>query len=121
MTLEVVEKVRFDSAFMFIFSSRPGTRAAEMIDKFVPQEIIQERFDRLVQVQDRVSYERNTEEVGQTMEVLSEGPSRKRDDVATTRSRTGKLVHVAGSHPSGLFLDVVVTEAKPHYLVGSPV
>lgn len=119
MTLEVVEEARFDSAFMFIFSSRPGTRAAEMTDKFVPKEVIQERFDRLTDVQDRVSYERNTEAVGQTMEVLSEGPSRKRADVATTRSRTGKLVHVAGRHPCGSFLDVVVTEAKPHYLLGS--
>ena len=120
-TMEVVNQARFDSAFMFIFSARPGTRAAEMTDSFVPAEVIKERFDHLVSVQNQITYERHLESVGETMEVLSEGPSRKREDVATTRSRTGKLVHVPGVIRSGEFLDVRIDQARHHHLVGSPV
>jgi tRNA-2-methylthio-N6-dimethylallyladenosine synthase len=120
-TMEVVSEARFDSAFMFIFSPRPGTRAAAMTDVFVPDEVIKERFDHLVSVQNQITYERHLESVGNTIEVLSEGPSRKREDVATTRSRTGKLVHVPGRHPSGEFLDVRIDQARHHHLVGSPI
>ncbi|MGH8913331.1 MAG: MiaB/RimO family radical SAM methylthiotransferase, partial [Acidimicrobiia bacterium] len=118
-TLEVVEGERFDQAFMFIFSPRPGTAAAAMADRFVPEEVIKERFARLSELQNRVSLERNAELVGATIEVLSEGPSRKNPDVATTRTRTGKVVHVEGMHPEGTFLEVAVEEAHPHHLVGS--
>jgi tRNA-2-methylthio-N6-dimethylallyladenosine synthase len=120
MTMEVVEEARFDQAFMFIFSPRPGTAAARMTDDFVPAEVIQERFGRLVEAQNRISAERNQEMVGNVVEVLSEGPSKKNEAVATTRTRTGKLVHVDGSHPSGTFLDVGIDSAAMHHLVGSP-
>ncbi|HUG32472.1 MAG TPA: tRNA (N6-isopentenyl adenosine(37)-C2)-methylthiotransferase MiaB [Acidimicrobiia bacterium] len=120
-TMEVVEEARFDQAFTFIFSPRPGTAASEMSDRFVPTDVIQERFDRLVETQNRISRERNEELVGATVEVLSEGPSKKYDDVATTRTRTGKVVHVEGSHPSGSFLDVRLESAAMHHLVGTPV
>ncbi|MEX0795593.1 MAG: tRNA (N6-isopentenyl adenosine(37)-C2)-methylthiotransferase MiaB [Acidimicrobiia bacterium] len=121
MTMEVVEEARFDAAFTFIFSPRPGTTAAEMVDDFVPAEVIQERFNRLVALQDGISLEKNRLLLGQTVEVLSEGPSRKRHDVATTRTRTGKVVSVPGEHPSGAFLDVVIDSAGHHSLSGSPV
>jgi len=121
LTLEVVEEARFDQAFMFIFSPRPGTRAAEMVDRFVAEEVIQERFSRLVDLQNRISLERNQEMVGQRVEVLSEGPSRKRPDVATTRTRGGKVVHIPGEIPSGTFLDVEIEDAAPHHLVGRAV
>ncbi len=120
-TLEVVEEARFDSAFMFIFSPRPGTAAADLTDQFVPEETIRERFARLSELQNRISGERNAELVGKTVEVLSEGPSRKNPLVATTRTRTGKVVHVAGAHRAGSFLTVEVGTAHPHHLVGSPV
>jgi tRNA-2-methylthio-N6-dimethylallyladenosine synthase len=87
----------------------------------VPDEVIKERFDHLVSVQNQITYERHLESVGDTIEVLSEGPSRKREDVATTRSRTGKLVHVPGGHPPGEFLDVHIDQARHHHLVGSPI
>ena len=86
LTMEVIEEARFDQAFTFIFSPRPGTRAALMTDQFVPAEVIQERFGRLVEVQNRISEELNRKMVGSRMSVLSEGPSKKRSDVATTRS-----------------------------------
>ena len=120
-TLEVVGEARFDQAFTFIFSPRPGTRAAEMIDLFVPDEVIQERFGRLIELQDGISLERNREMLGQRIEVLGEGPSRKNPMVATTRSRTGKVVHVDGELTAGRFFDVEIVEARPHHLLGIPV
>ena len=121
LTMEVVEEARFDQAFMFIFSPRPGTAAADMKDSFVPSEVIQQRFERLIETQNRISRERNAEMVGRVVEVLSEGPSKKTEEVATTRTRTGKVVHVEGSHPSGTFLDVRLDFAAMHHLVGTPV
>lgn len=121
MTMEVVEEARFDQAFMFIFSPRPGTAAATMTEHFVPQGVIQERFNRLAETQNRISGQRNAEMLGSTVEVLSEGPSRKDPEVATTRTRTGKVVHVPGRHASGAFLDVVIESAAMHHLVGAPV
>jgi tRNA-2-methylthio-N6-dimethylallyladenosine synthase len=119
-TLEIVSEAQFDSAFMFIFSPRPGTRAAAMTDQFVSEDVIQERFERLVAVQEQASRSRNQAVVGRTVEVLSEGPSKRDEQVATTRTRTGKLVHVPGAWAAGSFFDVRVTEAKPHHLVGAP-
>jgi tRNA-2-methylthio-N6-dimethylallyladenosine synthase len=121
MTIEVVEEARFDQAFMFIFSPRPGTAAADMADRFVPEGVIQKRFNRLVEIQNRISVERNSELVGATVEVLSEGPSKKNVEVATTRTRTGKVVHVAGRYPSGSFLDVEVKSAAMHHLLGTAI
>jgi len=121
LTMEVVEEARFDQAFMFKFSPRPGTAAAEMADRFVPDEVIQERFERLAESQNRISGERNAEMVGSIVEVLSEGPSKKNAEAATTRTRSGKVVHVDGRHPSGAFLDVKVDTAAMHHLVGTPI
>jgi tRNA-2-methylthio-N6-dimethylallyladenosine synthase len=118
LTMEVVEEARFDQAFMFVFSPRPGTRAAEMTEQFVPDEVIQERFARLVETQNRISLERNREMVGSVVEVLSEGPS-KRPGMATTRARTGKVVHVPGDIPPGRFGQAKIVEAAQHHLVGS--
>jgi tRNA-2-methylthio-N6-dimethylallyladenosine synthase len=121
LTMEVVEEACFDQAFTFIFSPRPGTAAAEMTDRFVPDDVIQERFDRLIETQHRISAERNAELVGSVVEVLSEGPSKKNEKVATTRTRGGKVVHVDGFHPSGSFLDVRLESAAMHHLTGIPV
>ena len=91
-----------------------------MTERFVPKEVIDERFARLVETQNRISKERNQEMVGSVVEVLGEGASR-REGMATMRTRTGKVVHVAGDHPSGSFLDVRIERAAQHHLVGSPV
>ena len=120
-TLALVAEERFDQAFMFIFSPRPGTRAAEMVDQFVPHDVIQERFDRLVDLQSRISLELNQAMVGQVFEGLAEGPSRKDEEVAATRTRGGKLVHVRGHYRPGTFLDLLITSAAPHHLIGHPV
>jgi tRNA-2-methylthio-N6-dimethylallyladenosine synthase len=103
---------------MFIFSPRPGTAAAEMVDDFVDPDVIQDRFQRLVAVQTDLTVRRSRHWVGHTLEVLSEGPSKKDPTVATTRTRGGKVVHVAGDHPAGTFFDVAVTGAALHHLTG---
>jgi tRNA-2-methylthio-N6-dimethylallyladenosine synthase len=121
LTLQVVEAARFDSAFMFIFSPRPGTAAASMTSDFVPDDVITERFGRLSELQNRISGERNADLVGTKVEVLSEGRSRKDAQIATTRTRTGKVVHVGGEYRAGTFFDVTIDSARQHHLVGSPV
>lgn len=118
LTMEVIEEAQFDQAFMFIFSPRPGTAAASMTADFVPDEVIQERFARLAKKQNEISLKRNQALVGKTVEVLSEGPSKKRPDVATTRTRTGKIVHVEGHHPMGSFSDAEIVGAAQHHLIG---
>jgi tRNA-2-methylthio-N6-dimethylallyladenosine synthase len=120
-TLEVIEEARFDQAFMFIFSPRPGTAAAEMEDRFVDPAVVQDRFDRLVDTQNRITREQSRRWAGRTVEVLSEGPSRKDPAVATTRTRGGKVVHVAGAWEAGAFLTVEVVDTALHHLTGVPV
>ena len=120
-TLDVLAEARFDNAYTFLFSARPGTLAAAMESEFVDAGVAQERFERLVALQNQISGERNQRHLGTTMEVLVEGPSKKHDDVATTRSEGNKVVHVEGRLEPGTFLDVRITEAARHHLVGSPV
>jgi tRNA-2-methylthio-N6-dimethylallyladenosine synthase len=119
-TLDVVAESRFDSAFMFQFSPRPGTPAADMEDQ-VPAGVIQERFDRLVALQNAITLERNREMVGQHYEIMVEGPSKRDPALITGRTRGNKLVHVPGSWDPGSFLDARITRAAPHHLIGSPV
>jgi len=121
LTIEVVEEARFAQAFTFIFSPRPGTAAALMTERFVPEEVIQERFARLIETQGRITRELNEGMVGSTFQVLSEGPSKKLPEVATTRTRTGKLVHVEGDYAAGTFFDLHIVSAAQHHLVGIPV
>jgi tRNA-2-methylthio-N6-dimethylallyladenosine synthase len=118
-TLDLMNEVQFDSAFMFIFSPRPGTRAADMAEDFVPSEVISERFGRLVDLQNDASLRRNQAMVGATYEVLTEGPSRKDPEVATTRTRGGKPVHLPGCFAPGEFRRATIAAAAPHHLIGS--
>jgi tRNA-2-methylthio-N6-dimethylallyladenosine synthase len=92
-----------------------------MANRFVPQDVIQQRFDRLVALQNQISLELNLAMIGHVVEALAEGPSRKDEEVATTRTRGGKVVHVRGRYRPGTFLDVQVTSAAPHHLIGHPV
>jgi tRNA-2-methylthio-N6-dimethylallyladenosine synthase len=116
-TLDLVAESRFDGAFMFVYSPRPGTRAAEMGDQVDPA-VASERFSRLAELQRAISLEKNAALVGSTVEALVEGPSRKDAAVVTARTRTNKVVHVPGDHAPGTFLDVVVERAAPSHLVG---
>ena len=101
-TLEVVAEARFAGAFTFQYSKRPGTPAADL-DGQLPKEVVQERYERLVALQDDVSWAENKRQVGRDLEVLvAEGEGRK--DGATHRlsgrARDNRLVHVAFTPPT---------------------
>jgi len=121
-TLAVAAEANFDSAYTFIFSPRPGTRAAEMTDRFLDADVIQERFERLVTVVERSALEKHRARVGKIEEVLVEGPSRRDPKVMTGKTQQGKLIHFVPSEPAamvpGAFVSVSVTRGAPHHLEG---
>ncbi|MDQ4096946.1 MAG: tRNA (N6-isopentenyl adenosine(37)-C2)-methylthiotransferase MiaB [Actinomycetota bacterium] len=117
-TLEVVAEAEYDSAYTFVFSPRPGTEAAEMTDRFVPADVVAERFERLRVVVERSALAKHRDQVGRTEEVLVEGPSKKDPSVVTGRTRQNKLVHFAGQLLAGTYVTVHVTAAAPHHLRG---
>jgi tRNA-2-methylthio-N6-dimethylallyladenosine synthase len=122
-TLDVVDTAAFDAAYTFIFSPRPGTVAAEMVDDFIPPEVTRDRMNRLTEVVERHALQHNQARVGKIEEVLVEGPSKKDPDRLTGRTRQGKLVHFPpdGAVPPGSYLNVRILEAAPHWLAGAPV
>ncbi len=120
-TLDVVRQARFASAFTFQYSPRAGTPAATMGDQ-VPKAVVQERYERLVTLQDGVSLTQNQGLLGRRVEVLvAEGEGRK--DAATRRlsgrARDGRLVHVAADRQvrPGDVVEAVISYAAPHHLV----
>jgi len=115
-TLDVVERARFDSAYTFQYSPRAGTRAASMPDQ-LPKEVVQERFDRLVAQQERISLERARRQVGAEVEVLVEGEGR-RGSSTQSRTRTNRIVHLAEPLEPGTFVKARITGAAPHHLSG---
>jgi tRNA-2-methylthio-N6-dimethylallyladenosine synthase len=126
-TLRVVEQARFASAFTFQYSIRPGTPAA-MMEHQVPKEVVQERYDRLIELQERISGEEAQKLVGMPIEVLVAPNEGRRDDVTARisgRAEDNRLVHVdvpAGSEIArpGDVVSAVVTRAAPHFLIAAP-
>jgi tRNA-2-methylthio-N6-dimethylallyladenosine synthase len=116
-TMEVVEQVRYDSAFTFIFSPRRGTLAAELEEVLSPQ-VKRERMDRLVAAVQRHATERAQRFVGRTMEVLVEGPSRTDPDKLRGRTRHNKTINFAGVAGPGELTEVSVTSATSTTLAG---
>jgi len=117
-TLDVAEKARYDSAFTFIFSPREGTPAAKMENQ-VPAPVKADRFDRLVELQNRISLEKNMELVGRDIDVFVEGVSKKNKNVMTGRTRTNKVINFTG--PEELThseVTVRITEAHAWSLFG---
>ena len=115
-TLEVVERAAFDSAYQFQYSPRPGTRAATMPDQ-VPKEVVQERFDRLVVLQEGISLAKNRQQVGRTFEVLVEGDGKRRGSTQA-RTRSNRIVHLGDPIGPGTFVHARVTSAAAHHLTG---
>ena len=123
-TLRVVERARFASAFTFQYSVRPGTPAATMADQ-VPKPIVQERYDRLVALQERIALEENERLVGRTVEVMAtEGDGRKDAEThrMSGRARDGRLVHFAlaeglAAPRPGDIVTLGITRAAPHHLI----
>jgi tRNA-2-methylthio-N6-dimethylallyladenosine synthase len=116
-TLEVVEEVRYDSAFTFVYSPRAGTEAAAMPDQ-VPDEVKQERIQRLIAAVQRVAAERNAERVGRVEEVLVEGPSRTDPALLRGRTRRNTTVNFVGAARPGELADVLVESSTSTTLRG---
>jgi tRNA-2-methylthio-N6-dimethylallyladenosine synthase len=123
-TLHVVREARFAGAFTFQYSKRLGTPAADM-DGQVPKEVVQERYERLVALQDDIAWQENKLQLGRRLELLvAEGEGKK--DEATQRlsgrARDNRLVHFsidpAAERPRpGDLVEVEVTYAAPHHLI----
>ena len=121
-TLDVLDKVRFDSAFTFIYSERPHTAAYKKMKDDVPEEVKGERIARLIDVQKRITLENNRKLIGNTLEVQIEKESKKSDAHYISRTETNRLVVLPknGKVP-GDFLDVTITDAAGITLFGEPV
>lgn len=119
-TLELAAEARFDSAFTFVFSPRPGTEAADLTDRFVAPEVAAERMERLRAVIERSARLGNEARVGRMEEVLVEGPSKRDPGTLTGRTRQNRLVHFAAAEPlrTGTYACVQVTEAATFHLTG---
>ena len=116
-TLDVVEQVRYDSAFTFIFSPRRGTEAAQFDDQ-VPHPVKRERMERLVEAVQRIAHERAQRFVGRELEVLVEGPSRTDPDKLRGRTRHNKTVNFTGLAQPGDFARVSIASATSTTLAG---
>ena len=119
-TLAVVEAARFTSAFTFQYSPRPGTPAATMAEQ-VPPAVVAERYERLIALQERISWDANRALVGTDVEVLLHAAAGKKATGRWSgRARDGRLVHVeVGTTPvaPGDVVTTEVTYAAPHHLI----
>lgn len=123
-TLRVVEQSRFQSAFTFQYSIRPGTPAATMPDQ-VPKHIVQERYERLLALQEQISHEENEKQIGSTVQVLVAAHEGKKDSAThrySGRAEDSRLVHFSISPEAqaprpGDVATVRVTSAAPYFLI----
>ena len=120
-TVALVEQVRFDALFTFIFSPRPGTPAAKMEDP-VPRAEKQVWFDRLCDAQNRISAEIHAQYVGRTLRCLIDGESDDSRWPLTARTAGGRLVHLVGDKAAiGTYHDVKITDSNTWALFGEMV
>jgi tRNA-2-methylthio-N6-dimethylallyladenosine synthase len=116
-TIELIERVRYDSAFTFIYSPRRSTEAAAM-DGQVPEPVKHERLERLVEVVQRIAAERNAERVGGVEQVLVEGSSRSGPGLLRGRTRRNTTVNFSGEAAAGELVDVLIDGATSTTLRG---
>ncbi|MGL4425549.1 MAG: tRNA (N6-isopentenyl adenosine(37)-C2)-methylthiotransferase MiaB, partial [Cetobacterium sp.] len=117
-TLDVIDKVKFDIAFMYMYSPREGTAAAIM-DGHLDQEIKKERLKRLIDLQNQKSKETSTIYEALTVRVLVDGPSKKNDKVLSGRTSTNKVVIFSGDRElEGTFVNIKINECRTWSLYG---
>ena len=130
-TLEVVKECAFDSAFTFQYSKRPGTKAASMEDQ-IPQDVVTDRFQRLLDVQNDLAYRSNLSKVGKTEQILIEGQSSTAPDILTGRTMSNHLVNFTipdelkdpsktSDDYEGMLCEVEFTHARPYSVDGKMV
>ncbi|MEM7205284.1 MAG: tRNA (N6-isopentenyl adenosine(37)-C2)-methylthiotransferase MiaB [Planctomycetota bacterium] len=118
-TVALMERVRFAQSYVFKYSPRPGTVAADLVDD-VPDAVKAERNAILLEAQERHGHARNRALVGTVQNVLVEGPSPRVPTRMTGRTTHHRIVHFDAADPAlaGTFVDVRITEALPHSLIG---
>ena len=125
-TIEALKEVEFDGIFAFKFSSRPGTKAAE-IDNYLPEVIKSKRLYEILKTQDNITLRKNKLLECTTQEILIEGESETDKEKLTGRTRTNKIVNIPKNNPEtcivkkGTLLDVEITKGRLHSLEGRPV
>lgn len=120
-TLNFVDQCAFDDAYTFLYSSRTGTAAAKREDQ-IPEEIKNERLQRLLEIQNKHSLANNQKLIGSVQKVLIEGMSKTDDAVWTGRTDTNKIVNIAATdlddNYTGKFVSVKISAVKTWYLTG---
>lgn len=117
-TLEVVDKVRYDSAFTFIYSKRTGTPAANMDDQ-IDETVVKDRFNRLLKMVQAHSSEAALKNVGEIKEALVESKDDHLDDYVSARLSNNMIVHLPGDESLiGKIVKVSLDEAKGFYYLG---
>lgn len=125
-TVQLVERCRFKNSFIFQYSVRPGTKAAEHLPDDISREVKARRNNELLAVQDAIAKEDNLKIVGQTVEVLVEGPSKKADKDPNAmlvqmigRTECDRIVVFDGNRrQAGEFLEIKIDDASSHTLIG---
>ena len=118
-TMDVVEKVGYDSAFTFIYSKRTGTPAAVMENQ-VPEDVVKDRFDRLLKLVQDISTKKAEEYTGLTLDVLVEGINEQDESLLTGRLSNNSIVHFPGEKELiGKIVNVRLDECKGFYYIGS--
>lgn len=122
-TYRVIEQVGYSQVFTFIYSKREGTPAAKLIDT-TPREIIQERFDRLVDLVQEKAFLQNQKDDGKVVQMLVEGTSKRDESILSGRSEKNQTIHapipqgVPLSALIGKIIPVRITQARTWYLAG---
>ena len=117
-TIRLVERVRYDAMFTFIYSKRVGTPAASMPDPYTREEK-QVHFDRLTEVANRISGEKHKEYEGKTLRVLVDGETGRDEYNLSSRTNGGRLVHLKGDKSLiGKFIDVKISSSNTWALYG---
>lgn len=130
-SIELIERCRFKNSFIFQYSVRPGTKAAERYEDDVPRDVKARRNHELLEVQNRIAKEDNQAFIGQTVEVLVEGTSKKQrgesrpdEDGSSVMQMTGRtpcdriVVFDGNQRQIGQMMDVIIDDASAHTLVG---
>jgi tRNA-2-methylthio-N6-dimethylallyladenosine synthase len=119
-TIELLKKVRFDSAFMFQYSQRPNTKAARHFDDDVPLETKTRRLNEIIELQSAISLERNKECIGKTYEVLIEGTSKRDSEQLFGRTLGNKVcVFSAPGYKAGDYAKVKVESCTSATLIAT--
>lgn len=118
-TLALLSQIRYDHAFMFMYSERPNTYAARKYSDDVPHEVKKRRLTEIIGLQNSIALQRNRQEIGRTHVVLVEGPSRRSDDHYCGRTDTNKMVVFPRQGAcAGDYVDVRILDCTSATLLG---